>query len=190
MKNHLALIGILATACTGDSGKDSGTTDTAAGDCAAEDFYNGPVTIDTFTVDCSGGEVTFAAETIGWTDGGFVFTQETGNESTSGQWSDEHTLVSREYDACGGWDHLDRTINVGVDINDWQENVSSIFTCEGHYNDPNVVTYAVYVVDIDGNFADCVVDGEDPSGLIAGTEERAADPSFDESDCTPGTLTM
>lgn len=190
MKTHLALIGILATACTGDTGKDSGT-DTAGGDCAAEDFYTGPVAIDTYSVDCGGNDVTFNVETTGWTDGGFVFTQETGNESSAGQWSDEHTLPSVEFDSCGAWDRLERTISTGAGINDWQENVSTLFTCEDHFGDPNVISHAFAVVDIDGAFADCVAYGDDPQGMIDNDYDRANDPSgFNLSSCNVGQSTM
>jgi hypothetical protein len=190
MKTHLTLFAMLAIGCTGDSGKDSGATD-SGGECAAEDFYTGPVTIETASVDCNGNTVRFSAETNGWTDGGWVFSQETGN--TEAQWSDQHDLVSDEYDACGAWDRLEREIQDGSTLNDplddWQENVSSVFTCDAHYNDSNVMSYAFAVVDIDGAFADCVAYGDDPDGLVNNNYDRVNDPSgFNPGDCGRGVL--
>jgi len=183
MKNHLALFAALIVACTGQGpGTDTGTEGT--GDC--EDFYEGPVSIDQVSVDCEGSRVTFGAETVGWTDGGYVFSQETGNQEP--QWSDEHDLESVEYDECGAWDRLEQTIRDGSTLsdplNDWARNESSVFRCGAHYGDSNVMTYAFVVKDVDGEVASCVVFGDDPQGLISGRYERVNEPTFDTSRCT------
>lgn len=191
MKNHLTLFGMLAIGCAGESGKDSGTTTTE--DCAAEDFYTGPVTIEQASVECNGNNtVRFAAETKGWTDGGYVFSQETGNPEP--QWSDQHDLASVDFDPCGAFDKLEREIQDGDTLadptNDWQENVSSVFQCDDHYESPGIVmSYAFAVVDIDGAFADCVAYGDDPDGLVNDAYNRLANPvGFDASDCSRGVL--
>lgn len=192
MKIHLALFALFAAACTGDLGtKDTGTTESGTTECA--NFYDGPISIDVATVTCDGHEVTYYAETTGWTDGGYVFTQETGN--TEPQYSDEHDLESFDYDACGEWDHLRRRLQdrdtMSDPINDWQRNVSTVFDCDDHFGDPNVITYAFAVVDLDGNEAACIVYGDDPEGMINGDYQRVdAQPSFDLNQCVRGVNTM
>ena len=191
MKMHLALVAALAAACTGDVGtKDTGGTDTGTANC--DNVYDGPVTIEVATVECTGDEVTFYAETKGLTDGGMVFTQETGNQEPN--YSDEHDLASFEFDNCGRWDHLRRTIQDASTLddafNDWQRNSSTVFDCDLHYGDGDVVTYAFVVMDQDGNEADCIAYGEDVQELINNSADRVADPSFNTSQCVEGVNTM
>lgn len=191
MRNHLALFAALATACAGGGGAtDTGTVDTGVEGCA--DFYDGPVTIDRVSVKCNGDQVTFQAETTGWADGGWVFSQETGNKEP--QWSDEHDLESVDFDRCGQWDHLERTIRDGSTLadplRDWARNESSVFQCGPHYGDPKVMTYAFAVKDVNGELASCVVFGDDPRGLVDDTYERVNDPSFDTSRCVTGVATF
>jgi len=195
MKNHLAIFALVAAACTGDAPKDSGDTAscTPEQDDDGDGIYDGPIVIEKATVNCSGGnQVTFFVETKGWTDGGYIFSQGTGNPEP--QWSDNHTLVSVDYDACGNWDQLERTISdvstLNDPLDDWQEDQSTVFGCDTHYGDPDVMTYAFAVVDLDGNVAACVAYGEDVTGLKNGNEDRVNGPGFDLSQCTQGVNTM
>ena len=59
-------------------------------------------------------------------------------------------------------------------------------------DDPNVPELRIEsaVVDIDGNFASCIIYGDDPAGLKNENYDRAADPSFDASQCVNGVNTM
>jgi hypothetical protein len=190
MRTPFAIFAMSAAACTGDAfSKDSGTTESGTGFCTATS--DDPPTIDVATVDCNGNQVSFFVETTNWTDDGVVFTQETGNPET--QWSDEHDLLSVEWDECGFWDRLRLTLNDASTLDDplydWQQNVSTVFDCSLHYGDPNVITYAFAVYD--GNqVADCIVFGHDPQGMINGNYRRVNQPSFNLSQCTLGQNTM
>jgi hypothetical protein len=190
MKIHYALVA-LAFACTGDLGGKTG--DTATGGSCPGGRYDGPITIVSASVDCDGTTVRFAAETEGLTGDGWVFSQETASTSDFGQWSDNHTIETYEFDPCGFSDKLEREIQDGTTLsdplNDWQSDQSSVFTCDGHYTDNNFMTFAFGVKDQSGNLVDCLAFGDDPSGLAAGdyNDDRIGDdPDFNLSDCRSG----
>ncbi|MEQ1506947.1 MAG: hypothetical protein ABMB14_32265 [Myxococcota bacterium] len=165
-----------AVACTGDLGtKDSGTD---SGTC---NWFQGPTTITRVSVDCTGSTVRFEADTEGWTDGGWVFSQET--ENGPSQWSDTHDLDSYEYEPCNQSDKLEQELSTGASVEGWQIDQSTVFTCADHYNVP-VMTYAFGVKDVDGNLVDCAAFGEDVQGMISNSAgDRVNDPDFDISDC-------
>lgn len=195
--NRFALLALVATACTGDvGGKDTGTT-TTTGECPAADVYNGPISIDIASADCDGDQLTYYVKTIGWTDGGYVFSQETGNtDDPYAQWADEHDLVSFNFGACEDFDELRRTVSDVTTLSDplgqVQRNESTLFNCDSnvHIGNGRVMTYAFAVVDVTGAFADCIVYGDDPEGLKNDDFDRASDPTFDAGQCTLGTNTM
>jgi hypothetical protein len=182
-------------ACSGPDDKDgSGETGTTGTDCP-DGVFTGPVLITDYSATCDGdGNARYYVETQGWTANGRLFAQETENDP-AGQWSDNHDLISYEFDECQEWDHLEAVLTTGASTTDWETNVSTVFTCAGHIDpvapDAPVMSYAAQVDDLDGNAAHCVAWGQDPQGMIddtAGT--RINDPGFDLSGCEIGTATM
>jgi hypothetical protein len=187
---HVLPVLLLAAGCPEKI--DGGSGDTGpTGDCG--DRYDGPITIVGAEVTCSGSTVRFAAETEGLTGDGMVFSQETGSEYAGGQWADNHSIETYEFDVCGFYDRLEREIQDGTTLNeplnDYERDVSSVFTCDDHYSDNNFMTFAFGVMDQAGGLADCFAFGEDPSGLADGDyddERIGEDPDFNLSDCRAG----
>lgn len=188
MKIHTLLVA-LAVACTGDITTDK-TSDTATTPGNCPNGYDGPITITGADVTCSGTTVRFEVQTQGLTGDGMVYSQETGNDP-DGQWADNHTVVTYEFDVCGTYDHLEREIQDGSTLNDplddYARDVSSVFQCGDHYGDPNVMTYAFSVNDNAGNQADCFAFGDDVNGMKSDSYDIAGeDPDFSLADCTAG----
>ncbi|HHO54465.1 MAG TPA: hypothetical protein ENK18_27235 [Deltaproteobacteria bacterium] len=197
----LIAIAALLTGCPPSSSCDKcGTAETGLtppGGCAEP--YEGPILIQEIGVTCDDPDtVTFTMDTDGLTSGGLVFSQETGNtDAPYAQWSDEHDLDSVDFDeACGSYDRLARTLNTGVDLNAWEVNTSTVFRCDDdgagnpYHHNADVMTYAFRAYDLDEVMADCVVAGDDPAGLLAGTYNRANDPYLpgELSGCDVGVL--
>lgn len=193
MKFHYCLVA-LAIACGGDKDATSGatgdsTTDTTGvgTDCAPDGPFTGPLGITAYSVTCTGTDVTFDIETAGVTAGGWVFSQETG--TAGGQWADNHTLESYEYDqTCGTFDKLHRTIAAtGTDAGTLAQDVNSLFHCDTHYEVADKMTYAFAVDDSTGNQAACSVVGGDPAALIAQSGNNVGEPPVpDLSACVEG----
>ncbi|MEQ1567304.1 MAG: hypothetical protein ABMA64_16805 [Myxococcota bacterium] len=190
MKNVTALFALAAIACNGDTGdKTSGETGTTGSTC--DTVYSGPISISTVNVTCDAADnVTFYAETVGWTGDGQVYAMDTANVSP---WSEEHDIKTYEFDACGAWDKLDLTITSGpypgTDLDLYQRNTSSFFSCSEHYGQP-VMTYAFMVYDDQGVQADCVAAGDDAAGFAGGAYDGDMQfaPGFDHTACTAGAL--
>ena len=150
--------------------------------------YGGSFFIDSASVSCSNGQVRFFVQANGWTDGGIVFSEETGNVEP--HWSDEHDLRSYDFDPDGEWDLLDREIldatQLADPLDDVRRNESTLFACDTHYNLPGVMTYAFAVIDLNGALADCLMFGDDPEGLRNRSYDRVFEPSFPLEICTEG----
>jgi hypothetical protein len=178
-------------ACSGPDDKDgSGDTATPGTEECPGGVYTGPVLIVDYSVTCDANDVvTYFVETDGWTANGRVFSQETSNTPA---YSDEHDLMSYEYDECQAWDRLDTVLTTGASA-PATENVSTVFSCANHFNDPAVMSYAAQVYDLDGNPAHCVAWGDDPQGMIDNTAsagDRTTEPSFPLSGCEIGSGAM
>ncbi|HHO53450.1 MAG TPA: hypothetical protein ENK18_21905 [Deltaproteobacteria bacterium] len=168
----------LAASCEGDLiGK---TGDTGAGNCPTP--FTGPILIVEAGITCDDANtVTFTATTDGLTSGGLIFSQETGNAEP--QWADEHDLESIDWDEnCGSYDNLARTLTTGAGVNDWQVNQSTVFRCDDdgagnpYHHNADVMSYAFRVYDFDNVMADCIIGGDDPTGMVNGTYNRVNDP--------------
>ncbi len=152
----------------------------------------GPPLITSYSVSCGADDkVTFSASVDGTPADGLVYMQETASEYLDGgslvQFSDEHDLKNN---AAG--DGLTATIATGVTLGSDERNVSTIFSCGGHFEEnasdgSPFMTYAFGVYGPAGDIVDCLAGGNDPEGLIAGDYEAAAvnPPSgeFDLSAC-------
>ena len=188
MKIRYPLVALVFVACTGDIGGKTGDTGGTAGQCA-DGRYDGPIAIVGAEVTCSNDTARFAMETDGLTGDGIVFSQETGNEATA-QWSENNTLETFEFDVCGFFDKLEREITAAsepgdITPNERQQDVNSVFTCGGHYNDNNFMTFLFAANDQAGNQADCLGFGDDVSGI--NSYDRAGDePLLNENDCQAG----
>lgn len=168
------------SADTGALDTDGADTDTDTEATCPDGVYEGPVSIVSWDVSCVNDQVTYSIETEGWTNDGVVYSQETENTPP---WSDEHDLVSYEFDECQSWDKLQTVLTTGAATTDWVPNESTVFSCADHFNSP-VMSYAAQVLDINGDVADCVAWGEDPQALVDGTAEPGANaPTFDLSTC-------
>jgi len=188
-----AALAAMLVGCPTDDKTDSGTTLTDTDDTdettdACETTFSGPVTVQTANVTCdASGVVTIDVETQGWTSGGYIYAVDTRNASP---WADEHDLDSYEYDPCGTYDKLKVELQTGAALADWERNVSSVFTCDGHYED-GALSYAAAVLDLYGDVADCMAWGEDPQAIIDGTvvgyyNYDNGPASFDPSICVIG----
>lgn len=190
MTHRIAILAAVAAACTGDKGVDSGTpADTGTAACA--ETYDGPPVIQEVRVEClSTNTVRFYARTEGWTDDGYVFSQETGNQTPN--YSDEHDLTAYDWDACGFEDNLERELSTSADYNAAQRNQSTVFSCEPdvHFDGAGVMTYAFAVNDQQGQVADCLAFGEDVNGMKnSPASDRVNEPSFDLGICSAGQTT-
>jgi hypothetical protein len=188
---HVLPLLVLAAGCP--EKLDVGTGDTGTGGECGADRYDGPIEIQGAEVTCTGTTVRFAAETKGLTGDGIVFSQETASTYAGGQWSDNHTIETYEFDVCGTYDRLERTIDDGTTLddplNDWQTDQSSVFRCGDHYTDNDFMTFAFGVNDQSGNLADCFAFGHDPTGLASGDyngDRIGDDPLFSLSGCRAG----
>jgi hypothetical protein len=164
--NRFAMIAVLGlAACSGDEDKsdsggttDSGETDTDTGPGALE--------VTGYSVDCPGTTVTLSATTNQPGNDGLVAAQETASTSADGQFQDEHVLASNGTT-------MSVTLTTGVYPS--EANVSTTFTCDGHYNDPNWMSYAFAAFGDDGTtIVDCLAGGNDAAGFIAGDYEGDA----------------
>ncbi len=146
--------------------------------------FTGPVLVMSASVTCASGVAEVSAETQGWTSGGLFYQIETGNQAP---WAEEHDLESVAYGPKGSWDLLGVELLAGVGLGDLERNASTLFRCDTHYNQRDIMTYAVAVFDVNETLADCLAWGEDPRAVIDGTVlspynyERG--PGFDTSIC-------
>ncbi|MEN0067284.1 MAG: hypothetical protein AAGA48_34455, partial [Myxococcota bacterium] len=131
------------------------------------------------TVDClDDNTVQFEMSTTGPAASTEVFSQETGNSSPSGQYSDNHNLDSI---GNGEWE---QTLATGVNPPVTDE--STLFRCDRNAQDlpyhhnagpALVMSYIFRAYDSTGTEFDCVSVGHDPAGIIAGTETRVNEPT-------------
>lgn len=134
----------------------STTTDTIVNGLATVDFVEYP--------NCTGNRWIYTAETRSWTDGNnLVNAWETG---AAQGWNEEHNLPSIDFDPMGAWDRLERELEWGVGVANFQPDVNTVFTCGVHDVDPTM-TFAVRVFDVDGNYADCAIFASDSGGVDA-----------------------
>jgi len=181
-KNTLFLAGLaalFAVGCSGDDTTPKDSADTAGATTGDDDDTNTiPNMFDDATlgggVVCSGdnSEVTFDFDFLGDAAEGMLDEADTYNApSTYGNWNDYHTLDASGFTDDGGYTELSATIATGAGLSDWASGVSTLFTCEDHYeyDNPAVMTYIARAYDLNGALADCVAWGEDPEGFIAGT---------------------
>lgn len=152
--------------------------------CEKEENGDGPLLIESYSVVCENDKVTFTATTSGPGFDGLVYTQETASEYQNNgeltQYSDEHDLLSNG-------NRMTATIDAGGDA---VRNESTLFTCDGHYNEVALdggpfMTFAFAAYGEDGEVTDCLVGGHDPQGLKNGDYSGAAvnAPSFDLGGC-------
>ena len=184
MTRRLALLGptALVGSCTGapemaDSSGETGLQGANDAEITGSrcELYTGPVLIERADVTCiDASTARYTVQTVGWTFGGLVFAQQTGASGT--QWSDEHDLRSIAFDECGTWDHLERVLDTDAGIDRWAVNSSTVFSCDALETD-GTATFAARVYDLDDNFADCLVWGHDPRGLVDGAHDRVNEPT-------------
>lgn len=169
----LASAMLLAGCPVGDKGNDSGPG-------------GGSLLITYVSVGCDENDVVrFFAETNGLTADGVAFAQETGNSPPN--WSDSITLESYEFDPDGNWDRLEHTLTTGIAFEDYVQNVNTVFTCDAHFDVANgVMSYAFGVYDLSGNLADCLMYGDNPGVMQAGSQDRINEPDWDLSICEEG----
>lgn len=169
---------------------DSGDTAvTTSEDCPT--VYEGPTSIDTVRVQCDAtNHIRYSATTTGWTHDGWVFAQETGNaDEPYDQWSDTHSIVSYDWDACAATDALERVLEdvsyLADPLADWRTDESTVFSCDNHIGNA-VMSYAFAVLDRSDNLADCLAFGDDVTGMVNGVYNRANEPDFSLAGCREG----
>ena len=158
---HKYLILALATlAACGDTKGDSGGTDTGTTIPAGGPEILGwdPACTDSETFEAS-------ANISGATDQfGLLNIWETGAPDASA-WNEEHDLVDGNI--------LLTQVSSAGDVGDNGDGTgTSLFGCgtgEQFDLDETTLTYAVRIYDVDGNFADCIAFGHEPSTVSGGT---------------------
>ena len=157
---------VAATGCPGTGPIDETGTETGT------EEYTGPVEISTYNYECDPdtGEWYYFVETAGWTDGGFL---DIGQETAS-PWAETHTLVSYEYDPNKYWDRLDRRLPFESNFNNLEADTNTFFQCNS--DRLSTMKYKASVFDTNGNFADCIVWGNNAASMNNG------DPCVDASD--------
>jgi len=136
---------------------------------------NNPLTIESGTVDClDDSTVEMTMTTTGPAASAEIFAQETANEGGPGsQWAETTNLDSV---GNGMWEQtLDS--NAGAPSNVVQDQ-TSLFRCDTENGNPfhhnaDVMTYIFRAFDATETEFDCVVAGDDPSGLIDGDYDAA-----------------
>lgn len=123
--------------------------------------------------------LTLFAQANGWTGGGIVFMQETGN--TEPQYNEAHTIQSYDAAASGKLDKLKATLATGATA-PYIPGTNTVFTCDGHIEAkdksgaPSVMTYIVLIVDETNKPTDCMAFGHDPMGLLSGVHTGVNEP--------------
>jgi hypothetical protein len=184
MNRFIALSVLLAAGCNGDKDGDSGAgtgdtadTQTETGDtqtACGGNAYEGPITLTAVEVTCAGTDATIGAEVNGVTGGGWSWASDTANNPP---FEENHPLESTAADAECNTD----VVGVSLTVGEYVAGSGTLFTCDGHYNDPAVMTYAVAVADSTGALADCWAWGVNAAEFIAGT---VGTPDFDATQCT------
>lgn len=152
---------------TGSSTSDSGPYTTETG------FYSGPLLLTAVESSCSPNDQKWRVEgeTLGWTGRASVHNLwET--EGVDG-WNEEHTVISVAFAPDGSSDTLLRELSPGESGDGYDPEISTAFLCGAHDEQP-VMTFALRVYDLDGNFADCALWATDPLGAA----QIQADPEF------------
>ncbi len=184
MQKTLVLLTLTALVACGDDAKETGSTDTlTAGGTGGGTggtggttgyFYPGPLLVTSAASGCvtagSGMDWVLDGGTAGWTGPASIFNSwETGNVNG---WNEEHTLISIAFAPDGTTDTLQRTLTAlgdtdgdGYSNGSYGMDASTLFSCGVHDVDP-VMTYALRVYDIDGNFADCGIWTTDDASAV------------------------
>jgi hypothetical protein len=192
MHRFMIALAVLA-ACDDGTTTDTDTTETGDTGTTTACSTIDPATISTTVTDvdvsCTETEATLDASLTGVSAVGsaVMYLQETGNAEPN--WSEEHPLDTIGVDPCLASEELETVLtSLGESTGGFVPGQSSVFTCTGHFNDPDVLTVAVYVEDADDpTITSCLVVGHDPAGLIAGDyDEAGAPPSFDLAGCATG----
>ena len=171
-KNTLFFTATLALFAIGCSGDDEvkGTGDTAAAPTGDDDDDGGtiPNAFDDASlangIDCSGDSVAISFDFLGEASIGVLDAADSANASN---WNDTHTLDASGFTADGGFTNLAATLTTGAGTADWADGVSTVFTCDDHFNDV-VMSYIARAYDLNGGLADCAAWGDDAAGMIAG----------------------
>lgn len=185
MTRFIALFVLVAAGCNGDKDGDSGATgDTAIPDETGTDTdtqtacaggaYVGPITITGVGVTCDGTTATISADTDGVTGGGWSYATDSANNPP---FEENHPLESTGADVDCNTD----TIGVSLAVGTYEPGTGTLFSCDAHYNDPAVMTFAVAAADDNGDLADCWAWGVDAAEFVAGT---LGSPDFDGTQCT------
>lgn len=166
----------IAAACSATASGDAGSTaDTA--ECSAVATPLAPLWVTGARATCGSGRWRLSLGTTGDAGGVDVFAIDTASPFP---WSEGHALALAARDPCGLGDAWERTLTADAD---YARDASSRFGCGG----ASGLTWAMRVVDPDGQRADCVAFGEDPEGLIAGgyAADYIMTPAFDPTRCRP-----
>lgn len=169
--------------------EDTGDFGTLTNSCP--EIYTGPLAIARAAVTCEDNVARFELDADGLTEEGHVYMQETGGPYQGGQWSENHTLVTYEFDVCGFYDKLERELQDGRTLDnpldDYETDVSTVFSCE-MLEDNDYMTFAFAIDDINGQLAGCVAFGHDVQGMKNGVYTVLGEaPQFNLADCVDGT---
>jgi len=122
------------------------------------------VMINSGTIDClDANTVEMTMNTSGPVASAEIYSQETANSSTGGQWAENTNLVSL---GNGDWEQTLTNVATPPDV---VQDSTTLFKCNGeNHHDTGVMTYVFRAYDATDTLYDCVVAGDDASGLVAG----------------------
>lgn len=135
---------------------DSGDTVVSTGDLVITEVHE----------DCETDSWWYYAWTNGWTTDGVLSI----SQDTDPAWTEQHNLPSNLGDgecADGSCDYLEQYLTVVTSAGAQVADSTSLFQCTGGM--PDTMGWRIDIYDLDGNFADCAVFGND--GAISGGTE-------------------
>jgi len=127
-------------------------------------------------------EVTFEVMADGPVPDGVIYMADLANYPSIGF---EHDLVPDSPDKNGEDRVLARTIDAGVDFGSIARNLTTIFRCDAHFDNPGIMTYQVATLDDGGKVIDCIAQGYRPADFAAGNlvADLGDPPQIDPTAC-------
>ncbi len=166
----------LTMACGSEEAKETG--DTATSTTTTTATTEPTLLIDLVQSGCDKDGWFYYAETSAWTSDATVNAWEVLPGGTG--WNEEHSVPSVDFDPDDpSYDILERTLEDGVDFNDYTPDVNTLFQCGVHDQDDALgMTFTMRVYDTDMNYADCAAWGSETAAVLAAPEGSDTVPSI------------
>ena len=143
---------------------DGSDTSISTGDTG--DFYDGPIVIERWSVDCPDNDetLTISVDSAGWTNGiARAWLVETSDVAEP--WDEEHPVRSTERDPRGSFER--HRVDLADQVREPTPGVSTQFDCATNVS-AAALTWVIRIYDPENALADCIAFGHDPWGLVLG----------------------